>query len=57
MIRLVSNRTFDIYCDEESKMKNPFVKNDRATKAWYVGKMLQVELVLKVTLLQVMLLS
>ena len=31
----ISNRTFDIYCDEESKLKNPFVKNDRATKAWY----------------------
>ena len=31
----ISGRTFDIYCDEESKLKNPFVKNDRATKAWY----------------------
>ena len=31
----ISKRTFDIYCDEESKLKNPFVKNDRATKAWY----------------------
>ena len=33
--KTISNRTFDIYCDEESKLKNPFVKNDRATKAWY----------------------
>ena len=31
----ISNRTFDIYCDEESKLKNPFIKNDKATKAWY----------------------
>ena len=33
--KTISNRTFDIYCDEESKLKNPFVKNERATKAWY----------------------
>ena len=33
--KTISNRTFDIYCDEESKLKNPFVKNKRATKAWY----------------------
>ena len=33
--KTISNRTFDIYYDEESKLKNPFVKNDRATKAWY----------------------
>ena len=31
----ISKRTFDIYCDEESKLKNPFVKNDKATTAWY----------------------
>ena len=31
----ISNRSFDIYCDEESKMKNTYVKNTRATKAWY----------------------
>ena len=31
----ISKRTFDIYCDEESKLKSPFVKNDRATTAWY----------------------
>ncbi len=31
----ISGRTFDIYCDEESKLKSPFIKNDRATKAWY----------------------
>ena len=23
--KTISNRTFDIYCDEESKLKNPFV--------------------------------
>ena len=31
----ISNRTFDMWCDEESKLKSPFVKNDRATTAWY----------------------
>jgi len=31
----ISNRTFDIYCDEEAKLKNPFIRNDRATDAWY----------------------
>ena len=33
--KTISNRTFDIYCDEESKMKSSFMKNDRATDAWY----------------------
>lgn len=32
----ISNRTFDMYCDEESKLKTPIVKNKRATDAWYV---------------------
>ena len=31
----ISNRTFDMYCDEESKLKTPIVKNKRATDAWY----------------------
>jgi len=31
----ISNRTFDMYCDEESKLKTPIVKNKRATNAWY----------------------
>jgi len=31
----ISNRTFDMYCDEESKLKAPIVKNKRATDAWY----------------------
>ena len=32
----VSNRTFDMWCDEESKMKgDEFIKkNERATNAW-----------------------
>ncbi len=29
----ISNRTFDMYCDEESKLKTPIVKNKRATDA------------------------
>ena len=24
-----------MYCDEESKLKNPIIKNKRATEAWY----------------------
>ena len=31
----ISNRSFDMYCDEESKLKTPIVKNKRATNAWY----------------------
>ena len=33
----ISNRTFDMWCDEESKMKgDEFIKkNVRATNAWY----------------------
>lgn len=31
----ISNRTFDMYCDEESKMKSTTYPNKRATKAWY----------------------
>ena len=33
----ISNRTFDMWCDEESKMKgDEFIKkNERATNAWY----------------------
>ena len=31
----ISNRTFDMYCDEESKLKNTTYPNKRATKAWY----------------------
>ena len=33
----ISNRTFDMWCDEESKLKGPeFIKkNERATNAWY----------------------
>ena len=31
----ISNRTFDMYCDEESKLKTPIIKNKRATEAWY----------------------
>ena len=31
----ISNRTFDMYCDEESKLKTPIVKNKKATDAWY----------------------
>lgn len=31
----ISNRTFDMYCDEESKMKNTTYPNKRATIAWY----------------------
>ena len=31
----ISNRSFDMYCDEESKLKTPIVKNKRATDAWY----------------------
>ena len=33
----ISNRTFDMWCDEESKMKGAeFIKkNERATNAWY----------------------
>ena len=31
----ISNRTFDMFCDEESKMKNTTYPNKRATKAWY----------------------
>jgi hypothetical protein len=30
----ISNRTFDMYTDENSKMKSMVVKNNRATKAW-----------------------
>jgi hypothetical protein len=28
-------KTFDMYCDEESKLKNTTYPNKRATKAWY----------------------
>jgi hypothetical protein len=28
-------KTFDMYCDEESKLKNTTYSNKRATKAWY----------------------
>ena len=31
----VSNRTFDMWMDEESKLKAPIEKNLRATNAWY----------------------
>ena len=31
----ISNRTFDMFCDEESKLKNTTYPNERATKAWY----------------------
>ena len=31
----ISNKTFDMYCDEESKLKTPIFKNKRATDAWY----------------------
>ena len=31
----ISNRTFDMYCDGESKLKNTTYPNKRATKAWY----------------------
>ena len=31
----ISNRTFDMYCDEKSKHKTPIIKNKRATDAWY----------------------
>ena len=33
----ISNRTFDMWCDEDSKMKgDEFIKkNERATNAWY----------------------
>ena len=33
--REVQNRSFDMYCDEESKMKNTTYPNKRATDAWY----------------------
>jgi hypothetical protein len=29
------HKTFDMYCDEESKLKNTTYPNKRATKAWY----------------------
>jgi len=31
----INNRSFDMYCDEESKMKNTTYPNKRATQAWY----------------------
>ena len=31
----VNNRSFDMYCDEESKLKNTTYPNKRATQAWY----------------------
>jgi hypothetical protein len=31
----VSNRSFEMLCDEESKLKEPFYINKRATNAWY----------------------
>ena len=31
----VSNRTFDMWMDEEGKLKAPIEKNLRATNAWY----------------------
>ena len=31
----ISNRTFDMFCDEESKLKLTTYPNKRATKAWY----------------------
>jgi hypothetical protein len=31
----VQKRTFDMYCDEEAKLKNTTYPNERATKAWY----------------------
>ena len=31
----ISNRTFDMFCDEESKLKNTTYPNKRATRAWY----------------------
>ena len=33
--REVQNRSFDMYCDEESKWKNTTYPNKRATDAWY----------------------
>ena len=31
----ISNRSFDMYMDEESKLKPVVVKNNKATEAWY----------------------
>ena len=31
----ISNRSFDMYIDEESKLKSTIIKNKRATEAWY----------------------
>ena len=31
----ISDRSFDMYIDEESKLKPVVVKNTRATKAWF----------------------
>ena len=31
----ISNRSFEMLCNEEAKMTNMIVKNNRATKAWY----------------------
>jgi len=31
----VQKKTFDMYCDEEAKLKNTTYPNERATKAWY----------------------
>ena len=32
----ISNRTFDMWCDEDSKCKaGTFIKNERATNAWF----------------------
>jgi hypothetical protein len=31
----ISNRSFDMYMDENSKMKSTIVKNKKATEAWY----------------------
>ncbi len=31
----ISNKSFDMYIDEESKLKPVVVKNNKATQAWY----------------------
>ena len=50
----ISDRSFDMYIDEESKLKPVVVKNKKLQKHGMIGKNVQVDNVYLVILLQVM---
>ena len=50
----ISDRSFDMYIDEESKLKPVIVNNTKATKAWFDCKNVQKDNDCLAILLQVM---